>query len=262
MRVSGEAFLLMNGWMDFWCLYLAAAIRRTRFFPVRAAIAAGLGAGYAVWALGGPCWARSCLGLAGSALLLSAAAFGPKGLRLTPFVALSGWTLSGAAAFLRDRGWAAAWILLLCGCAAAAVGRLLGRSGVPADRGGYILQITWRGRTLRLPALRDSGNLLTDAWSGLPVIVASARALAPLLPGGVRPDDLATLPAGFRLIRAATAAGGKTLMCFVPDRTIVIGDGKRWRVEAAVALSGFREGRALLPEAIFSGKGERDHAGA
>ena len=41
MRVYGEAFFLMNGWMDYLCLMLTASLGRRRFRPGRALLAAG-----------------------------------------------------------------------------------------------------------------------------------------------------------------------------------------------------------------------------
>lgn len=260
MRVRGEAFFLLNGWMDYLCLYLAAAMGRTRFSRGRTALAALLGALYAAGALSAPDWVRGIGGLTGCCLAMAFIAFGRRFLRLAPLVFLSGWMLAGLTDFLLLRGWAALGIVALCGGGALGISLLLRRTGASGG-GGCRVRIVWRGRAVCLPAIRDTGNLLTDRRTGLPVIVASARALRPLLPEGVRADDLSTLPPGFHLIRAATAAGGRTLMCFLPHRLTVVQGGKEQRVEAAVALSGFREGRALLPDAIFSGEGERNHAG-
>ena len=64
-------------------------------------------------------------------------------------------------------------------------------------------------------------------------------------------NDLSTLPQGWRLVRAKTAAGSRALMCFEPD-LIEIKAGKYARhTEAVIAVSDFEESRALLPGSIF-----------
>ena len=119
--------------------------------------------------------------------------------------------------------------------------------------------MTVNRQSVQVPALRDSGNLLRDGATGLPVIVAPEALLRPLLPAGVRSADLSTLPPGWHLTRARTAAGSACLMCFFPDN-LTLSQGRRsHRVQAAVALSDFSSPRALLPEAIFSQEG-KDHA--
>lgn len=50
-------------------------------------------------------------------------------------------------------------------------------------------EVTIGGATLRLTALRDTGNTLTDPVSNRPVMVAEARALRPLLPAQLDPAE-------------------------------------------------------------------------
>ena len=95
MRVYGEAFFLMNGWMDYLCLMLTASLGRRRFRPGRALLAAGLGAGYALIAWMGGAWLRGVPALAAAALGMTSIAFGRGGLRL--------WPLTGAAGRLEGK---------------------------------------------------------------------------------------------------------------------------------------------------------------
>ena len=83
--------------------------------------------------------------------------------------------------------------------------------------------------------------------------------LAGLLPPHTNPRDLATLPDGWYLVRAKTVSGEATLMCFVPDKTVMRRGGRRYPIRAAVAISPLAASRALLPEAIFLQE-ERIHA--
>lgn len=259
MRVYGEAYFFINGWMNFLSLLLAARLARLRFQTGRAVAASLAGAGYALlaWARGGA-W-RGVLALAASALLLSGLAFGGRALKAWPLVMAAGLLLSGCADLLMKKGVAAAAVMALCGLAAMVVCAALER-GLARDRGKLRLRVTLHGKSALLPALRDSGNLLRDGVSGLPVIVVPERALRPLLPSGVKTNDLSTLPLGWYLVRVQTAGGSRALMCFHPEEAILLSGTRQWRVEAAVALSDFPEARALLPDVLFQQEEETSYA--
>ena len=118
--------------------------------------------------------------------------------------------------------------------------------------GWYSLQIMNRGQSAEIPAMRDTGNLLADGVSGLPVIVVPKRLARDFLPPGTDLKDLSTLPPGWRLLRVKTAAGSKALMCFTPDQ-IVLRQGTRVQyAEAVIAVAGFQEKCAMLPDSLFS----------
>lgn len=259
MRVYGEEYFLINGWMNFLSLLLAARLARIRFQAGRAVAASLAGAGYALLAwMGSPAW-RGVPALMASALLLSGLAFGGRALRAWPLVITAGLLLSGCAGLLMKKGAATVAVMALCGIAAVAVCAAL-EHGLAREKGALRLRVTLRGKSTLLPALRDSGNLLRDGVSGLPVIVAPERALRPLLPPDVRTNDLSTLPPGWYLVRAKTAGGSRTLMCFHPEELALLSGGRQWRVEAAVALSDFPEARALLPDALFKQEEETSYA--
>ncbi len=251
MRICGEAFLCVNGWMDFLCLLLAARLGRSRFSAGKALISAGLGAVYgaAAWSLGEP-GLRGVPALALVCLGMALIAFGRRGPRLFLLVMAAGWLLSGLSDFVLKRGLPSASVIGID--SGAALGVLLLTRRIGGVRGGHCsLRIDYKRGSVAVSALRDTGNLLTDGVSALPVIVLPLRLAKPFLPPGTRADDLSTLPSGWRLVRAKTAAGVRTLMCFTPDQ-IVISRGKRvWRAEAAVAVSDFDENSALLPESLF-----------
>ena len=253
MRVYGEAYALINGAMDFLSLCLAAGLRQTRLSWPRAAGASVLGAVWAVAAWGWPPWARGLPAAAAAAALMAAVAFGRRWARMTPFLLAGGWLLAGCADFLLDRGWSAWAAVLFSGGLTGAL-LLLKRAALIPWGGHCVLEITWRGGTARLPAMRDSGNLLFDRGTGLPVIVAPKRALGKLLPEGETPP-------GCRSIRVQTAAGIRELPCFRPDRVTVRRGARRRAVEATVAAADFRESRALLPDALFAHEGEGLNAG-
>ena len=85
------------------------------------------------------------------------------------------------------------------------------------ERGREVVPVTlsWAQRTVRLTALIDSGNLLTDS-QGNPVLVAQADALQPLLPQRLSPGDLCD-PAG-TLARYAPL-WGEGRLTLIPCRT-------------------------------------------
>ncbi len=261
MRVYGETFIFINWWMDFLCLLLAARLSRCRFSTVKAMVSAGFGAlyGMAAWAAGKPvlrCVPILLLVCLGMAFI----AFGRRGPRLFPTVTAAGWLLSGLSDFVLKHGASPASVIWIDGGAALCVLLVKNRICIPYG-GRCFLRIEYEGRTALLPALRDTGNLLTDHASGLPVIVVSQTLARIFLPAGTQINDLSTLPPGWRLIRVKTAAGGRTLMCFYPDRTIIRHGKHAWPTEAMIAVSDFEESRALLPDSLFSEQREgRSHA--
>lgn len=251
MRVYGEAYFCLNMGMDFLCLLLAARLGRLRFRPGRALLAAGLGGGYALLALMGPPWLGGAWGLMLSALCMCLLAFGRRGLRGFPLLLAVGLFFWGVAEYFRGRRAPAG--LILAGCAFSGLGlaALLLRRG-PDGEGRFEVELRLGGRRAVLPALRDSGNLLADPVSGLPVIVIPAPLARSLLPPGTRPERLDTLPPGGRLIRMRTAGGVGTAMLFCPDEIILRQGGAARRVDAMAAAAPFRDCWALLPEALFS----------
>ena len=254
MRVYGEAFLLMNGWMNCLALALAFRLGRRRISPLRCLGAAGIGAVYGVLALwmDGPL--RGLPGLAGCAVLMGALAGGGRGAGLWPLIFAVGWMLGGMTDGLLILGLPPLWALAGSSLGAVGLGRYLGRA-LPEGRGTYRLVIEWQGRMYRLQAIRDSGNLLRDPVTGLPVIVAPAGALPGLIPAGMQ-----ALPRGFRLLSLRTATGKGLVPCMHPEALWLLRNGRKWQTDAIVAIGGFDERWALLPEAMFMEEGRMDAA--
>ena len=258
MRVNGEVYFLLNGWMDMLCLLLAARFAKAPVRLRRMLPAAALGALYAVLAwMGGSLWRSPFMGaLAG--LMMALLALGRAGWRAFPGLLAAGFLLAGLCRYLTERG-APLWpVLLLLTAFGAMLWYLPGWMG--AGKGAWTLEISWRGKKAALPALWDSGNLLHDPVTGLPVLIAPRHALAGLLPDGFDPRDLSTMPPGCRLIPIETAAGGRTLVCFRPDALTLRRGRKARPVPGLVAVSDFRESRALLPAALFRQEAEKYHA--
>lgn len=258
MRVMGDRYFLLNFGLDLLSLLMAARLIRVPVRFRRLLPAALLGAGYALAALNCPRLGSLPVFLA-CLLALCFLAFGKRGVSAFPAVCLSCVLLSG---FLR-LGIRQKWprVALYIGCALLLPGLcfLLAKGSVRLTRQPEVL-LVFRGKRLRLPAFRDSGNTLFDPWTGLPVLVVSVKIARPLLPDSLNIRDFSTLPPGFRLLRVRTAAGEKTLMCFHPEEARVISGRREKTVDLLAALSETSLPRALLPEAIFHQEAIVDHA--
>lgn len=104
-------------------------------------------------------------------------------------------------------------------------------------------------RSIILPAMLDSGNLLRDPITGLPVLVIPARAARTLFPDLQDPSQLTALPLGFRLLHVRTAAGSALLPMFRPDACRIYLNGSACKAELLVAVAGREYGgvQALVP---------------
>lgn len=108
-------------------------------------------------------------------------------------------------------------------------------------------------RSVILPAMLDSGNLLRDPVTGLPVLVVPERALRSLFPDTDDLCGLRSLPPGFRLLNVHTAAGGALLPLFRPDECRLYLNGHTCKAELLVAVAGREYGgvQALVPTAAL-----------
>jgi len=104
-------------------------------------------------------------------------------------------------------------------------------------------------RSIILPAMVDSGNLLTDPITGLPVLVIPQKAAHTLFPDVRDLSCLSALPLGFRLLSVRTAAGASLLPMFRPDecRIYVNGNACKAQLLAAVAGRDYSGVQALVP---------------
>ena len=75
---------------------------------------------------------------------------------------------------------------------------------------------------MRISALIDTGNRLREPLSGLPVLIVSAKRIAPLLPPQFDPSRARwTLPQGFRLVGYDSLGGGGEMAVFRPDELLI-----------------------------------------
>lgn len=201
-----DALFLLNLTVDYLLLLASARLSGEPLRRRRLALGALLGAAYAAALfLPGLGWLGHPLCRLATAALMLLAAFGGSRrlLRLTlVFFGVSA-AFAGAVLALQLLGRGGLTLengvvytgfdmrLLLVTAAACYAGLTLvfGRAarhgGVKRDLISAVL--TLDGRTVTLTALVDTGNTLTDPLDNRPVLVAEARALAPLLPQSIDP---------------------------------------------------------------------------
>ena len=104
-------------------------------------------------------------------------------------------------------------------------------------------------RSIILPAMLDSGNLLNDPITNLPVLVIPQKAARTLFPAPADLSCLTGLPLGFRLLNVRTAAGSSLLPMFRPDECLIYLNGSACRANLLVAVAGREYGgvQALVP---------------
>lgn len=120
----------------------------------------------------------------------------------------------------------------------------------------YIVEITSQGKTIALNAIADSGNSLTDFFTGLPVIICDYSKTEQIAPDEIqqwfsKQDISLTSVKGLRIIPFSTISGSGTVIAFRPEKVNILCDGKRHYTDA---LIGFVTDNAQSHEAIFNPK--------
>lgn len=257
MKVSGESFMIINTLFTAFSMALAARVMRRRV-TARLFISAFFASVYALLAIGlksallssVPC----CLLVAAlSALCAFQKESALNRFRLTGFSLAAGLLLSGLTGFLASHGMNA-FLAAAAALMAVMLGAVLLRAPAPPHYSCTHVEIGYNRVLFRVSAMIDSGNLLSDPVTNLPVIVCSRRALMPLLPFRVF-DDTGELPPGFRLISVRTAAGRGMMQVFTPQSLRVEVDGvwREARAVIAIAPKAYDGMQALVPGAILEG---------
>lgn len=288
--VYADVLFLINFSMDFLVLYLCAKLSRRRMNSVRYVLAATLGGAYGVAALFLP--QRGLTPLICDALSLAiicTVAFYSKEIRLRDFVgrcalfagvsAILGGMMSAFYSVLNRSGFAvlepdggddiSVWIFALIaalGGAAAVVGGKRMKSIAAAKQSS--IEIGFGSRTVRLRAMTDTGNLLTDPLSGRGVAICELDAVKELFPHELveywEMGDIGSISAipekyalKLRYVPAKGAVGAKSsiLTAIVPDIFRVTADGKKLDADVLIAPVPTKlsagETRALLPPGII-----------
>ncbi len=286
MDVYADVLFLINGGMDALCLALTARMLHRRLSLWRLALASVVGGVYGVVALF--LEVGTLLALLVDILvcvLMCGVALGKVKLWLSSGVyVLSSMVMGGVMTALYhwlnrvggaeilpagEEGVSSVAFVLL-----AAVGGLftLGWGKVfrksESQRAARVsVSVTMGQGCVTLEGMVDSGNLLTDPFSGTPVIVVKKEAVASLLSlelqrlvdvMPLRAEGISELPEGgrVRLIPTDTATGGGMLLALRPDAVTVKvgeGDGLPVQVKALIcpaAMNG-APAAALVPSGLL-----------
>lgn len=110
-----------------------------------------------------------------------------------------------------------------------------------ASDGNYRVSIRYRDRYVDLCGLADTGNVLTDLFTGAPVIVCDPGRFPE---ASASPDKL---PRGFRLLPCATVSGSGIMPVFRPDEVVITNSvsGEKKPVNAVIGL-GESRGKAIF----------------
>ena len=109
-----------------------------------------------------------------------------------------------------------------------------GRSRVPSGR-IFQIEIENGGKTVSGRALYDTGNTLTEGFSGRPVIICEKEFIAPVAGECANDYTAGDLPEGFRLIAMSTVAGGGVLPAFRTEKLRVYIGGRAYEISGAYA---------------------------
>lgn len=243
-----DRLFLLNLLVDYLLLLLSAKVSGLVLRRRRYALAAALGALYAVLCLlPGLGFLSRAPGWLCAAALMAAVAYGGEARPLrcgAVFLCVSAafggglWALSLAGGYPRFD----ARVLLLSFALCYAGLQLLfrARARLP-DAPRAEVCIAHRGRESRFQALIDTGNRLCDPVSGAEVLLAAPHALAPLFPEldlEADPVSLVSRGAGFRLI-PYRAVGGRGMLAVFRPEALSVGGARR---ELLVAVAGEAEG--------------------
>ena len=109
------------------------------------------------------------------------------------------------------------------------------KKGSTSDK--YTINITYKGRFVKLEGLADTGNLLTDAFSGKPVMIC------PKILFGYEENELtdpisAFEKYGLRCIPCTTVSGSGMLPLIVPESVMIVSEnGSKKKADALIGLS-------------------------
>lgn len=254
MTIYIETHFAVNWLIDVILLFICGFAGNCRARPARLALSAALGACFAAVQLFEPMaflakwWARIP-----AAFGLVAAAYAPmhplRLVRMTLLLlgaaALAGGLGAGAAWRLGSGGWSA-WLLLpLCACCAGLCAAFFvpGRYCRPTARCVEV-EIFGAGGALRVGALCDSGNLLVERATNLPVVIC----------GDVDAARFFGKPCS-ALPYSGAGGSGLLLLHRAEGVFLVLPSGKRRRLgDCCVAFAGFAAGgdhQAIIPAVLL-----------
>ncbi len=268
MTVYLDVLLLSNLWADYALLLASARLTHTPLKRGRCLLGASAGAVCSLSVLLPPLPLTVCILLRlGTALTVCLTAFGRKRLlrQTAVFSAVSLFfcgVLYALSAVCRPAGWYMrntviyadiSLLTLLLGTALASLMAVLWAGRAAAQvQSGCRLHLRIGGLDLLLPGIADTGNTLSDAFTGKPVIVCPAKALN----GWLRkyPDAVTAAAAcrGFRMLPVRTVTGTALLPAFQPEYAAVIPEtgGAERPADVLIAVTEQMQETAVIPAAV------------
>ena len=251
MTIMGEWFVCANVLLDAACLHAVARASGMRVRAGRMIVSSLLGTFCAMTAMA--CWGYRTAAYAALpvAALMALLTFGVRGTPdgMTRLMLLALITCGAAQVLHNLKLHSVAVVLAMLPAVYYFLQLLVKWRSHAGERADVKLFLEQGG--VALDGIVDSGNMLRDPITALPVVVVAFQALKPHLPHTLVLGRLDTLPRGYRLLSVQTATGNALLMCFRP-RALYIRHGRVWRAaDAVIAISDALEGnRALLPPTI------------
>ncbi len=271
MDVYADIYFIINFSMDFICLYICSLCMKTAIKPRRLLLAGAVGGIFSVISLilqGNPVISfllTLCVGL-----LMCYIVFGCK----TPLRFLVSFIVYLAVSFFMGGGltFLYSWLnsllpsasflpvspsgvlfpaALLCAVASLFLSHISNRY---INRKTAEIHITHGKTDITLTALADSGNLLCDPISGVPVILLCRSASLEFIPSGdFSPEFVAELPeftGKLRVIPMKNQEGTSIITAFSPQSITVNGESKRCLL-AFTKTDSFGGNDALLPSSLL-----------
>ncbi len=278
-EIYADVYFFINFAMDFICLYITSLISSRKTSIFRLALGGFFGGAYSIFAL------LLLNGRSGVIITLFAALlicfctfFNGKDLKgifpsFLVFTAVS-FFMGGALTYIYSylgrlfggvqAGNSRSFLLLPASALCALFSFITSRISKKAFKGHRVGIKIITSRTLEFSALVDSGNLLHDPISGLPVIILSKKASLNFVKSGIfTPSEVIKYPEVSKKIRLipfksawASKDGEKgeessILTSFIPEGGVAVSGIKR---ECCVAFShseSFSGADALLPASLF-----------
>lgn len=240
-----DILFFINFSMDFITLYLTSRLSSGPPVGIRAVISAAIGGiiGTAATALGtGGIWGIVITVISSGVMVLIAFGFGEVSLfikRVTVFwggAALLGGIMSAVCSLgtgmPAGNGGGGTTVLLLGSVICIFIIRTITHF---KGKRTLTVQVKVGDVCTKFEALLDSGNLLTDPLTGIPVIIADRSVMGTVVPAGdVIPQALHTR---LRMIPARGIGGGGILTGIVPDSVTINSGKKEKECSAVIAVS-------------------------
>lgn len=114
-------------------------------------------------------------------------------------------------------------------------------------------------KSVRAAAIADSGNALTDPYTGKSVIVADKSTLQSVLPENVKQYFADGICEEIKLIPCKTVSGSALLPCFRADRITIKGENTKIEIyDRLIAVSSERLTEIILPVSVISERRKTD----